>query len=226
MEAESDVNAEDERAGESAEERFSVAIMAGGFGKRLGQEKARAPAAGRPLLHWTAAAVAPWTDDLLVVRRADQELAPAEGIAWREVVDGQAERGPLAGIEAALAGARYELVLIFACDMPLLRPALVRWLAGAAAGVDVAIPVIEGREEPLAAAYRVGCLGAVRSALAAGKGRPIAILPELRVRRLTEAELRAADPGLASLTNVNYPEDLERVERELAARAEARSGAR
>lgn len=199
-------------------EPFSVAILAGGFGKRLGQEKAHARVAGRPLLHWIASTLASLTDDLLVVRRTGQTLEPADGIAWREAVDGQSDRGPLAGIEAALAVARHDLVLVFACDMPLLRPALVRLLAAAAAGVDVAIPVIDGREEPLAAAYRAACLGPVRTALAAGKGRPIAILPELRVRRLDPVELEAVDLGLASLTNVNYPEDLARVEQELTAR--------
>ncbi len=186
-------------------------------------EKARALAAGRPLLYWTAAAVARLTDDLIVVRRVDQRIARAEGVVWREAVDREAERGPLAGIEAALGAARHDLVIVFACDMPLLRPALVRLLVRAAVDVDVAIPVVNGREEPLAAAYRVSCLESVRSALAAGGGRPVAILKELQVRRLTAAELRAEDPRLVSLTNVNYPEDLERVERELEARAAANS---
>ncbi len=186
-------------------------------------EKARALAAGRPLLHWTAAAVARLTDDLIVVRRVDQRIARAEGVVWREAVDREAERGPLAGIEAALAAARHDLVIVFACDMPLLRPALVRLLVRAAVDVDVAIPVVNGREEPLAAAYRVSCLESVRSALSAGEGRPVAILKELQVRRLTAAELRAEDPRLVSLTNINYPEDLERVERELEARAAANS---
>ena len=202
-------------------EPFSIAILAGGFGQRLGVEKACALAAGRPLLHWTAAAVACLTDDLIVVRRADQRLARAEGVVWREAVDREAKRGPLAGIEAALGAARYGLVLVFACDMPLLQPALVQLLVRTAVGVDVAIPVVDGREEPLAAAYRVSCLESVRSALAAGQGRPVTVLKELRVRRLTAAELRVEDPRLASLTNVNYPEDLERVERELKARTAA-----
>ena len=148
-------------------------------------EKARALAAGRPLLHWTAAAVARLTDDLIVVRRVDQRIARAEGVVWREAVDREAVR--------------------------------------AAVDVDVAIPVVNGREEPLAAAYRVSCLESVRSALSAGEGRPVAILKELQVRRLTAAELRAEDPRLVSLTNINYPEDLERVERELEARAAANS---
>ena len=197
-----------------AEERiepFSGVILAGGFGKRLRREKASAPVNGRPLLHWTAEALAALTDDLVVVRRADQRLPPDPGVGWREAVDGRADRGPLAGIEAALNAVRHDVAVIVACDMPLLVPDLVRGIVAAAADVDVAIPVIEGREEPLFAAYRRSCLPTVGECLDAGQGRLISILPRLRVRRLAAAALRRFDPELLSLTNVNYPQDLERV---------------
>ena len=36
-------------------------------------------------------------------------------------------------------------------------------------------------------------------------------MPELRGRHLAEAELAAYDPALETFTNVNRPEDLERV---------------
>ena len=47
-------------------ELFSVAILAGGHGVRLGQEKALVLAAGRPLLHWTAGAAACDSLDLAI----------------------------------------------------------------------------------------------------------------------------------------------------------------
>ena len=65
-------------------EHFSVVILAGGFGRRLGRDKATCLAAGRPLLHWTALAATAVTDDIVVVRRADQEFVPAMGAPWRE----------------------------------------------------------------------------------------------------------------------------------------------
>ena len=203
-------------------EAFSVALLAGGFGKRLGQEKAGALAAGRPLLHWTAEALAPLSDDLIVVRRADQRLPPRPpGIAWREVSDQRAETGPLAGIEAALQAARHEVVVAVACDMPLIEPALVRAVAAACADVDVAMPVLDGREQPLLAAYRRSCLPVVEAQLESGEGRPRTILPLLRSRRLERTALAPFDAGLVSFTNVNYPEDLERVAAELRRRGAA-----
>lgn len=203
-------------------EPFSAVILAGGFGKRLGQEKARALCLGRPLLHWTVDVLAPLSDDLVVVRRQEQTLLPSGDVIWREAVDLRSERGPLAGIEAALTAARHDLALVVACDMPLLAPTLVRAIATAAAGVDVVMPLLDGRDQPLLAAYRKSCLPVVEETLAAGEGRIVAILPRLRVRRLERADLERHDPALVSFTNVNYLEDLERVAQALARTSAAR----
>ena len=193
-------------------EPFSVTILAGGFGTRLGRDKASALAAGRPLLHWMVAALAPLTDDLLVVRRTDQTLPPApDGVTWREITDEREARGPLAGIEVALSAVRHDLAVIAAADMPLIRPELVRAVAAAAAGHDVALPVVEDFDQPLLAAYRRSCLPAVRATLDGGRGKIGAIFPGLRVRRLGQAEVRRHDADLRSFSNVNRPEDLERV---------------
>ena len=183
-----------------------MALLAGGFGKRLGQEKAGALAAGRPLLHWTAEALAPLSDDLIVVRRADQRLPPRPpGIAWREVSDQRAETGPLAGIEAALQAARHEVVVAVACDMPLIEPALVRAVAAACADVDVAMPVLDGREQPLLAAYRRSCLPVVEAQLESGEGRPRTILPLLRSRRLGAGGAGAVRRGAGLLHQRQLP---------------------
>ena len=193
-------------------EAFSVVILAGGFGKRLGQDKASALLAGRPMLQWTAAAVAPLSDDVIVVRRVGQELPAApDRMVWREVTDRREEAGPLAGIEAALHEIRHDLMVTVACDMPLVRRALVRAIASSCTDVDVAMPVLNGVAQPLLAAYRPSCLPTVERLLSEGEGRIRALLPEVPSRRLGEPELEAYDAGLLSFTNVNYPEDVERV---------------
>jgi len=193
-------------------EAFSVVILAGGYGKRLGQDKASAPVGGRPMLQWTAEAVASLSDDVIVVRRVGQALPPAPaGVTWREVTDRRSAAGPLAGIEAALHEIRHDLMVTVACDMPLVRPSLVRAIAAECAGVDVTMPVLDGVAQPLLAAYRRGCLPAIERLLSAGEGRIRAMLPEVPSRRLGKVDLERHDAGLLSFTNVNYPEDVARV---------------
>lgn len=191
-------------------EPFSAVILAGGFGRRLGRDKASCPLDGRPLLHWTATAAAGAADEIIVVRRPDQELPRSPGLDWREAADQRHDRGPLAGLEAALAIARNDLAVLLACDMPLLREAVLRAVADAAVGVDVAMPLVGGKEQPLLAAYRRGVLPLAKQLLDDGEGRLRALLPLVRHRLIGEDALRRADPDLASFTNVNHPADLER----------------
>ena len=200
-------------------EQFSVVILAGGFGRRLGRDKATCPAAGRPLLHWTALAAAAVSDDLLVVRREDQQFITAMGAPWREVTDQRPERGPLAGLEAAIGAAQHELMVAIACDMPLVRGAVLTAVAQAARGVEIAMPLVGDHAQPLLAAYRRSLEPHVRALLDRGEGRLRALLPLVDHVLIDEDDLRGHDPQLESLTNVNRAEDLARVETILQARS-------
>ena len=200
------------------DEPFSVIILAGGFGRRLGRDKATCMAAGRPLLHWTALAAAGVTDDILVVRRPDQQFLTAMGAPWRELTDLRAERGPMAGLEAALHEIEHDLAVLVACDMPLLRRATLRAVAAGANGVEIAMPQIGGFAQPLLAAYRRGIEPVVRGLLDRNEGRLRALLPLVPHRLLDESALRSSDASLESFVNVNRTEDLERVIRILRAR--------
>ena len=199
-------------------EHFSVVILAGGFGRRLGRDKATCLAAGRPLLHWTALAATAVTDDIVVVRRADQEFVPAMGAPWREVTDHRPERGPLAGLEAAIDETRHDLIVAVACDMPMVRGAVLAAVAAAARDVEIAMPVVDDHAQPLLAAYRRSVAPHVRALLDNGEGRLRALLPLVQHTLIGEDVLRMHDPELESLTNVNRAEDLERVDQLLRRR--------
>ncbi len=149
------------------------------------------------------------------MRAAGQELP--ELPAGTEVVDDPVpDLGPLPAIGVGLeaAGGRRPAAFVAAVDLPLLHPAFVTCVLDAlGADDDVALPVAHGHHQPLAAAYRTSLSAAIAELTAAGEGRPPSLFARCRVRRLTEDELRAdpalalADPGLASLTNVNTPDE-------------------
>lgn len=200
-------------------EPFSVVILAGGFGRRLGRDKATTEAGGRPLLHWSALAAAQVSADIVVAKRPDQHFPPLDGVAWREVVDHRHDRGPLAGLEAALPSIEHGLAVAVACDMPFLRPELLRAVAEACRDADVAMPYLDGVAQPLLAAYRPSVVPQATQLLEDGDGRIRAVLPLVEHRLLAEEELRVHDPELLSFTNVNHPEDLQALERILANQA-------
>jgi molybdopterin-guanine dinucleotide biosynthesis protein A/rhodanese-related sulfurtransferase len=63
--------------------------------------------------------------------------------------------GPVGGIAAALRALDdHEVVVVAACDLPNLAPEAVHLVVRQLGAADVAVPVIDGRLEPLCAAWR------------------------------------------------------------------------
>ena len=75
------------------------------------------------------------------------------------------------------------------------------------AGFDVAVPHVDGYDEPLAAVYRRSALEHVEALLAADRLRPAFLFDRVRTRRVSADELAEVDPDLGSLANVNSPAD-------------------
>jgi molybdopterin-guanine dinucleotide biosynthesis protein A len=138
------------------------------------------------------------------------EAGPAAMSVIPDVTPG---KGPLGGLEAALreAAARgLDGVLLLACDLPAVTPAL---LAKVAEGLENASAVAPSREgggiEPLCAAYRVETLAAVERRLSSEDLSLHALFRDVGGRASPAEEL---GESAAQLLNVNTPEDLPRAE--------------
>jgi len=190
-------------------------VLAGGRSSRMGQSKA--------LLDWhglTAVAHAVEVvregvagGSVCVVRSLGQELPALDAIV---VDDAVAHRGPLGGLHAGLAALAGQLEVVFACgvDTPLLAPAFVRRVCGSLRdGDDAVVPVIDGRAQPLLAAYLTAIAPQLQALLDRGALGLKDISGACIVRRLSEQELladaglAAADPRLRSAANANTPEE-------------------
>ena len=193
-----------------ADEKFSVVVLAGGQGRRLGGiNKASLVVEGRRLIDRVLAAVRPLSDDILIVGHLVTDL---DDPAIRLVPDELPYRSSLTGVYTGLLHARRQLAVVVACDMPYLSTAALAWVAKSAQGCDVAVPQIGGHYEALHAAYRRSCLPVMKTALEQGRFKLIDIYPALQLRVIEERELRSFDPDLRSLINVNNPADLEKVQ--------------
>jgi molybdopterin-guanine dinucleotide biosynthesis protein A len=186
----------------------------------MGTPKAALPWRDSTLLGQTVAVLAAATGGpVVVVRAAGQPLPPLPG-GTIVAQDPRPGRGPLQGIAAGLAAlgalggdAATGAAFAAATDLPFLHPAFVRRVLAVLAEdrADVALPVARGYPQPLAAAYRVALAAAADELVASGRGRPAELYARCAVTRLDEARLladpalRAADPELDSVVNVNEP---------------------
>lgn len=103
-------------------------------------------------------------------------------------LDAQADEfpgeGPLGGIITGLSLARWPIAVVLSCDLPAIDAATVRGLVAALDAepdADAAIPVVEGHEQVLAAAYRTTSVPRLRAAFAAGERSVRRALVPLRV---------------------------------------------
>ena len=182
-------------------------ILAGGRGRRLGGAlKPLLIVDGERIVDRQRRVLAPRVAALLIAVAGPGPLAE---LGLPAVFDRTADAGPLAGIDAALAARARPWLLVVAGDMPELRGAVLDLLLAARRpDVDAVVPRVGGYPEPLLALYGQGAAPVIARALTDGRRKTQAILDELRVAWLDEAAIRAVDPELASLRNVNQPHQL------------------
>lgn len=183
-------------------------VLAGGASRRMGRDKAFLELDGRPLIQIVVERMLEVCSEVLIV---SGDTAPYTDLGPPVVEDRFSNVGVLGGLHAGLHAASHELALAVGCDMPFLRPDLLRAFARWATGMDVALLRRGEHVEPLHAAYRRSCLPAMEDAIRAGKRRIISFFPQVRVRYVKPEEVMPFDPHLASFRNVNTPQEWEAV---------------
>jgi len=181
-------------------------VLAGGASRRMGRDKALMELGGRPLIQIVVERMTVVCAEVIIVA-GDATSYTSFGVPV--VVDRFRDVGVLGGLHAGLAAAGYELALAVGCDMPFLKPELLRAFAAWAEGYDVALLRHEGYVEPLHGAYRRTCLPSIEAAIRAGKRRIVSFFPHVRVRTIDLDDVRPLDPELNSFRNVNTPEEWE-----------------
>jgi len=148
---------------------------------------------------------------LLAPRVSEIVVSSATGVeGYRTVADAAPDGGPLAGIAAGLAAVTAPWLLVVAGDMPYLTGDVIDLILAKRGDDGVGIE-IDGLPQPLLCALRCDAARpALARMLAAGQRKASRLLTDagLAIRWLAEPDLRAVDPTLRSLGNVNAPGDL------------------
>ncbi|MCO5175722.1 MAG: molybdenum cofactor guanylyltransferase [Thermomicrobiales bacterium] len=194
-------------------EPLSAAILTGGQSRRMGEDKALLRINGQAMVARAAARLASVSDDVFLVG----DRPEYHDFGLRVVGDDHPGGGALGGIATAVRQAGYDRVLVVACDMPNLSPALLRAMAALVDDAQVLIPTTAADRsdqggaltwETTHAIYRRSCLPVFERRLQAGQRKIVDAVRELRWRSLSEDWIREYDPRLESFGNVNTPEEL------------------
>ncbi len=189
--------------------RRGALVLCGGRSRRMGRDKAWLPFGGERLLQRVVARVAACCDEVVVVARPGQELPPLPADV-RVAHDELPDQGPLGGLVPGLrALAACDACFATSCDAPFVSAAVIDLLFARVTDHDVAVAESGGFTHPLSAVYRPHVVPALERLLAAGRLRPVFLYDEVATARVDEHALRAVDPELDALRNVNTPEAYE-----------------
>lgn len=213
-------------------------VLAGGRSMRLGPAvpaaggKATLTFHGKTFLEHVVAAVSAVTTRTIVVAAPGQTLPQIDGVEIvRDTLPGA---GPLAGIRDGLGAALADyhgttspprLAFVASCDLPLLRPAIVRLLVEAAeeSGALWTVPVVNGHRQALVSVIDVGLQPRIEAWLATGRRDPRGLIADLAgddvaveeprsLREVPEEACLAVDPELVSFDDIDTPADLARLQ--------------
>jgi molybdopterin-guanine dinucleotide biosynthesis protein A len=191
---------------------ISVVIQAGGLSSRMGQDKALMPFLGEPLIAHLARRLGELAGEMIVTTNQPEKYGFLGLPLYEDILPGM---GALGGLYTALFAAAQPVVAVVACDMPFIKPELLRAQCRmlVAESADVVVPRSLLGLEPLHAAYRrESCLPAIRAALETGERKMTGWYPLIRVRVMELNEVAAYDPEYLSFINVNNPEEFRRAE--------------
>jgi molybdopterin-guanine dinucleotide biosynthesis protein A len=192
----------------------SAIVLVGGEARRAGgREKYFFLHDGRTFIEHILDALRGVVDEIVFAARDPAQCERVRHLGGvRCVSDIRKGIGPTGGLHAGVLAAKGDLVLVVACDMPCINARVLGHLFSLMEDYDAVIPAWNPEMlEPLHAVYR-------RSALLAYLEEPghrslREMVASMRVRFVEIEELRQMDPELATFTNVNKIEDLERLKK-------------
>lgn len=107
---------------------ITLAVLAGGEGRRMGVAKGRLNIGEKPILLYLLGRFA-WPGPTLLVTAPGREHPPGWEAFGGEAVDPEPGLGPLRGVQTALENAATDELLVTTVDMPGVGAEELRWLA-------------------------------------------------------------------------------------------------
>lgn len=182
-------------------------ILAGGKSSRMGTPKGSLCVGGRPIINRVADVFLSLFADNLIVAR-DPHLYHSVGFPI--YTDIYPQRASMVGLHAAIHNCATDYAFCAACDMPFLSGRVIRRLASRiASGIDVVLPVLETRPQPLHAIYGKSCLEPLTERCRHHRFTLQDLFEELNVVQVHSNELLIDDPWMLSFINCNTLDDLE-----------------
>ena len=189
--------------------KLSAIVLAGGHSRRLGSDKA--------LLLWQGEYLIQRIVRLLKQRFKEIWVVTDETKRYKDLLDVPVledvikNKGPMGGLYTGLLASTNDYNFVTACDMPLVNLNVIDLIIREIDGSQVIVPEISGFKSPTIALYHRSCLLKIEKMLKSKDWSLQSLLRSVSTKVISEESIRRVDPQLRCFTNLNTPEDWQRL---------------
>lgn len=181
-------------------------ILAGGTGSRMKMPKGLiAFDENSTIMERTVEILRSIFREVIIVTNMPDIYSKFDAKIIKDLVKG---KGPLGGIYSGLLASASWYNFVCGCDMPFVKPALIKYLAALPKDYDILLPELDSLLEPLFAIYSKRCIPIMARNVKLNRLKIQDIFSELVVKRVGEREIDRFDPEHISFFNVNTRHDL------------------
>ena len=149
--------------------------------------------------------------EVIIVVNEPEEFA---GLDMTVVTDIIPAHCALAGLHAGLFYASYPHAYVTACDTPFVKQSVIEYIVGQMEpGYEVIIPRTDDGFEALSAVYSKECIPLIEKNLENNVLMIKKFYRKKKVKEIPVDQLKALDPEMRFVFNINTPQDLENAKR-------------
>jgi len=183
-------------------------ILAGGENKRLPMTKGFLELKGRKIIESTIGLLKEIFASVIISTNTPESYFH---LGFPMVGDVMTYKGPMTGIFSALASLEETEIFVTACDMPFIRPDLIRYIVGRWSNTwEAVIPIFDGEPQPLLGIYSTQLLPRMEERIKKHKRGLRAFLNTREVQYIEEDQVRLIDQEGRSFVNINTIQDYEK----------------
>ncbi len=146
--------------------------------------------------------------EVIIVVNEPKEFAGWDMTVVTDIIPSQCA---LAGLHAGLFYASFPYVYAAACDTPFVKQSIVEYIVGQIdPKYEVIIPRTDDGLEALSAVYSKDCIPLIENNLKKNIFMIKKFFRQKKVKEIPVEQLKALDPAMEFIFNVNTPEDLEK----------------
>jgi len=194
-------------------ENLTGIILSGGKSLRMGMNKAFIEIEGIPMIqHILSLFEKIFNENIIVTNEKEGFINFKKAKIYRDFIP---NRGVLEGLYTGLFYSSFEYSFCVACDMPFINESVIKLLIKKIKDQDVIVPKTNDGLQPLHAIYSKRCLDPIKRIIESGRFRILDFYPFVKVKIIEEDEFIFLDPKRISFLNINTPEELNLVRKNL-----------